>query len=229
MLEIARCFEGVDLVSTWHKKAEPREWDAQIEIMELPYLFRTEPADLPVRERYLRLPAITTDEAARSMRSAHLPRVGIVWAGGEWNQARSVPIEKLQPLLEQPGCEFWNLQGGTAWPEWYRCSQRSSLQDAPRCRRGILPLAETLAAMDLLITVDTLAAHLAGAMGEPAWVMLQHAADWRWMTDRADSPWYPSLRLFRQNQQGEWGSVVRDLVIALDKWRRDRSHPVVAA
>ncbi|MGI4831477.1 MAG: hypothetical protein ACRYFU_25335, partial [Janthinobacterium lividum] len=73
---------------------------------------------------------------------------------------------------------------------------------------GVLPLAAAIATFDLIITVDTLAAHLAGARGRPAFLLLQHAADWRWMHDRDDTPWYPTLRLFRQPAPGDWASVL---------------------
>ncbi len=88
------------------------------------------------------------------------------------------------------------------------------------CGDGLLTLAATIANLDLVITVDTLAAHLAGALGKPAWVMLQHAADWRWMTARDDSPWYPSLRLFRQQRPGDWKSVVEAVRDALEAFVR---------
>ena len=82
----------------------------------------------------------------------------------------------------------------------------------------IITLAAVVAQLDLVITVDTLAAHLAGALGIPAWVMLQHAADWRWMVDTARSPWYPSLRLFRQPSPGDWASVIGAIRQELDAW-----------
>jgi ADP-heptose:LPS heptosyltransferase len=83
-------------------------------------------------------------------------------------------------------------------------------------------LAATISRLDLVITVDTLAAHLAGALGVPAWVMLRHEADWRWMHDRGDSPWYPSLRLFRQPAPGDWASAIDDVRRALRSLTGDR-------
>ncbi len=93
-----------------------------------------------------------------------------------------------------------------------------NLRDAAVCSQGILPLAATIAQLDLVITVDTLAAHLAGALGKPCWVLLQHTADWRWMIGRSDSVWYPSLRLFRQSVPGDWRGAVHAVEQAFAAW-----------
>ena len=229
MVEIVRCFDGVDAVTTWDAEATAAShWDLQIEITELPYLFRTDARDLPLTERYLRLPAAAQSDIEQAMGSSHLPRIGVVWAAGDWNISRSLPFDLLQPLLECSQWEFWNLQGGTAWKEWNQCHHKTQLRDAADGRKGILPLAATISQLDLLITVDTLAAHLAGAMGKPAWLLLQHAADWRWMIGRNDTPWYPSLRLFRQSTQGDWTSVVRSVSNELKRWPLPQSGPLVA-
>ena len=79
-------------------------------------------------------------------------------------------------------------------------------------------LAAVISQLDMVITVDTLAAHLAGALGKPAWVMLQHAADWRWMHGRSDSPWYPSLRLWRQPAPGDWSGMMEQVCMELEAW-----------
>ena len=83
--------------------------------------------------------------------------------------------------------------------------------------------AGLIASMDMIIAVDTVAVHLAGALNMNTWVMLAHSADWRWMRDRDDSPWYPSLRLFRQKQRGDWGSVVELIDANLDAWATPRA------
>jgi ADP-heptose:LPS heptosyltransferase len=116
------------------------------------------------------------------------------------------------------GIEFWNLQGGSAAEEANGLPIRDATDEYGD---GLLPLTSVIAQLDLVITVDTLAAHLAGALGTPAWVMLQYAADWRWMTGRSDSPWYPSLRLFRQSQPGDWRRVVEDILTALKHSTRE--------
>ena len=93
------------------------------------------------------------------------------------------------------------------------------MHDAARLGDGLLTLAAVIEQLDLVITVDTLAAHLAGALGRPAWVLLQHAADWRWMHARGDSPWYPTLRLWRQQRPGDWQGMVDQVCTALQTWK----------
>jgi hypothetical protein len=215
MMEMATYFEGVDDVITWGDGAPavPPEWNVQIEVTELPYLFRTQLHELPLVERYLRLPETVKRQAARTMGSSRLRRVGIVWAAGEWNADRSLPLGLLQQLLQTSSCEFWNLQGGRARQE---PQPHQNLRDAA-CF-GILRLAALISQLDLVITVDTLAAHLAGALGKPTWVLLQYAADWRWMLERSDSPWYPSLEIFRQQTPGDWQSAVACVRHRLEQW-----------
>jgi hypothetical protein len=143
-----------------------------------------------------------------------------VWASGEWNPARSVKLETLAPLFEFDDFEFWNLQGGPIRDEWEQLrGSRANLHDHSMLRNaGLAPLAAFIAQLDLVITVDTLAAHLAGTLDIPCFLMFQHAADWRWMIGRVDSPWYPSMRLFRQPLPGDWSTVVRNLKAMLGAW-----------
>lgn len=218
LLRIARCFRGVDQVVSWESRQPcARSWDVQAEIMELPRIFETSSADLPIATNYLRLPTSVTSPVASRMGRKKLPRVGVVWAAGEWNPSRSIPFRLFRRVLRTTGCEIWNLQGGTARRETGGFASGLLMRDADECGSGILPLAAVIQQLDLVITVDTLAAHLAGALGVPAWVLLQYAADWRWMTERNDSPWYPSLRLFRQPVQGEWCSVLREVETSLQE------------
>jgi tetratricopeptide (TPR) repeat protein len=139
-------------------------------------------------------------------------RIGLVWQGNPRQTrdvVRSCPLGKLLPLLELPGTRFFNLQCDS--------TGRSQLAALPAADRvvdvgGLLEdfadTAAVLQRLDLLITVDTAIAHLAGAMGRPVWTMLCHTPDWRWHLDRSDSPWYPTMRLFRQPTWGDWDSVV---------------------
>jgi hypothetical protein len=212
---LAPNFRGVERVTTWGGKGTAREdWDVQMEIMELPCMFQTRLADLPIATDYMRLPRKLADSVHAGMGAASVPRVGLVWAAGEWNQSRSIPPELFSQLLETGGCEFWNMQGGP--PQ--HLPGLGKLRDTKLCHSGILALASVIEQFDLVITVDTLAAHLAGALGVEAWVMLQYAADWRWMMERDDSPWYPSLRLFRQPSPGNWAAVIHAVQYGLHEW-----------
>jgi hypothetical protein len=208
LMELAPFLTGVEDVITWgeHSPAAQPAWNLEIEVTELPYLFRTQLSDLPIATNYLRLPNSLFKCRELSGVTRNL-RVGIAWASGDWKPSRSVPLELLKPLFRTRGCEFWNLQGGAARQEWQPTDCCRMHNDARLCDT-VVRLAALIAQLDLVITTDTLAAHLAGALGVPAWVMLEHAADWRWMHKRKDSPWYPSLRLYRQRVQGEWPGLI---------------------
>jgi hypothetical protein len=230
LYELAPYIEGVDNVVTWGRLApvNPVSWDTQIEIMELPYIFRTEMRDLPLAQQYVHPPQARCSCINRKLGGNH-PRVGVVWAAGEWNQSRSVPFPVFSELLAEPACEFWSLQGGTAQADWSELPPSSRLRDSADLGDGILNLACIISQLDLVITVDTLAAHLAGAMGVPAWVMLQHAADWRWMACGTTSPWYPSLRLFRQHVPGDWSGLIEEVRQELHIWTQLCSRPQMIA
>jgi hypothetical protein len=219
LYELAPYIEGVENVVTWGRLApvNPVSWDTQIEVMELPYIFRTEICDLPIAQNYVHLPQNRCNCINRKMGRNH-PRVGIVWTSGEWNQTRSIPFLVFSELLSETGCEFWSLQGGAAQSDWNGLPPSPRLRDSADLGDGILNLACVISQLDLVITVDTLAAHLPGAMGIPAWILLQQAADWRWMACGATSPWYPSLRLFRQHAAGDWSGLMAEVRQELHIW-----------
>jgi hypothetical protein len=135
--------------------------------------------------------------------------VGIVWAAGDWDPRRSIPPELLAPLGEIPGIELHIFQRGAA------------LSDSPPWRalmpqwHDILEEARLMRALDLMISVDSLPAHLAGALAVPVWTLLHREADWRWLKKRNDSPWYPTMRLFRQECGKGWVSVIANVASEL--------------
>lgn len=218
MLELARMFDGIDEVITWGPQAPNKipAWDVQIEINELPYVFRTQSKDLPIASPYLSLPTRLSEAIKAHARVHGNLRVGLVWASGDWNPSRSVPSALVERLLATSGVEFWNLQGGSARSQWKRFAKGAHLHDAEDCANSMGHLAAFIDQLDLVITPDTLAAHLAGALGTAAWVMLEYAADWRWQHGRSDSPWYPTLRLFRQAELGEWEDVLASVESELE-------------
>jgi len=143
----------------------------------------------------------------------------LCWAGNPDhpdNRQRSCPIEAFEPLLGRTGIEWKSLQFGPA-----AADATGRIDDDPAwtaCLDGFASTAAALQALDLVITVDTATAHLAGALGRPVWLMLKYAPDWRWMTGRDDSPWYPTMRLFRQSAAGDWAAVIAQIDTALDSW-----------
>ena len=171
-------------------------YDAWIDQMSLPRVFGTTLSNIPSPAGYLTAPAIPST-----------PRIGLAWAGNPLhrNDRRRAPPETVfEPLLASHQCV--SLIPHKTLPGL----------DAPA--RPLTDYAETaalIAGLDLVITVDTSVAHVAGALGRPAWVLLPHAPDWRWLLNRNDTPWYSSLRLFRQPKPGDWRSVIADVVTAL--------------
>lgn len=226
MLRIVRYFDGVGHAVTWGKRVSSASvaWDAQVEITELPYIFRTGVQHLPITERYLRLPRSHQCRVRRIMGQPERMRVGVVWAAGEWDRSRSIPFSVFEPLLSEPGCEYWNLQGGEGHEDWTRLPSSRNYRDICEIGDGLVNLAATICELDLVITVDTLAAHLAGALGKPAWVLLQHAADWRWMARGDRSPWYPSLRLYRQPSSGHWSELIQRVQQELNEWTQQSTR-----
>ena len=222
LLDLAPHFAAAGEVITWGELA-PRHmppWDVQLEVMELPYVFRTTVQDLPLRTNYLQLPDALQQGVAATMGSSPSPRVGIVWSASQWDPTRCLPMECVARLTAMQGVEFWNLQGGAKHDAARHDPALAGVRDAATLGDGVPMLAAVISQLDMVLTVDTLAAHLAGALGKPAWVMLQHAADWRWMHGRSDSPWYPSLRLWRQPAPGDWSGMMEQVCMELEAWRQ---------
>ncbi|HEV8001399.1 MAG TPA: tetratricopeptide repeat protein [Planctomycetaceae bacterium] len=146
-------------------------------------------------------------------------RIGLVWQGNPRqarDDVRSCPLAKLTPLLEIPGIRFFSLQCDSAARAHLTASAAGrGLVDLGGLLGDFADTAAVLTQLDLLITVDTAIAHLAGALGRPVWTMLCHTPDWRWHLGRSDSAWYPTMRLFRQPTWGDWDSVVEQIRAAL--------------
>lgn len=224
-VDLVRCLPGIDEVATWDSEARAGSpvWDVQVELMELPYIFRSTLADLPAVTPYLDLSQAELEHASRLLSRGREPNIGVVWSAGDWNPSRSIPLSLLASVLARPGWTFVNLQGGPVREQWADLSDVANLRDVPELTdAGLVPLAAAIAQLDLIITVDTLAAHLAGALNIPCLLLLQYAADWRWMIDRDDSPWYPSLRLVRQPKPNDWQGAVLNLNRILDQWFANR-------
>jgi len=203
-----------DTVITWGEPEPP--WDQQIEVVELPRIFRTKLETIPNNIPYLDIPSARVIDPYDRTRPL---RVGVVWASSSYNPARSVPLKEMARLFGVQGTSFFSLQAGEERAQLKSLQETIvDLQTNPACVRA---MAETLKTLDLVITVDTMMAHLAGAMGRPVWTLLPFQCDWRWMMAREDSPWYPAMRLFRQREPGDWQSIIDRVQRALENLAAD--------
>jgi tetratricopeptide (TPR) repeat protein len=187
------------------------EWHGPL--MSLPLVFKTDLASIPASIPYLQAdPQLTRQFAQHITPSANSRlRVGLVWSGSPRHTRdpqRSIPLAQLCALTELPGITFYSLQKGPAAKDLLAMPIDLNLVDLSGYLNDFADTAAALANLDLLITVDTAVAHLAGALGKPVLLLLTHNPDWRWLLDREDSPWYPTARLFRQNAAGNWSSVI---------------------
>ena len=195
------------------------EYDLLTSIMSLPLAFRTDLATIPATVPYLRTPASRVARMRHHLGPAHGPRMGVVWSGSAESRHRSaLPAAALEPLLRRPGITFHCLQRDIL-PEDRAWLDRTGLVVTHECiLRDFADTAALIESMDLVISIDTAVAHLAGALARPVWIMIAFDPDWRWLLGREDTPWYPTARLFRQTAPGDWGSAVAavDTALAFD-------------
>ncbi len=208
---LAEAFDGVRVIS--EDETAPQH-DVQAMLMDLPGLLAVTLSTIPDAP-YLRVPADRTQ--AWRARLAALPglKIGLVWRGNPLHQddaARSVPAARLAVLAAAPGLSLVCLQKDATAEE--RAGLGVALDAAALCE-DFADTAACVAALDLTISVDTAVCHLAGALGRPVWALIAAAPDWRWMAGRDDSPWYPTLRLFRQAAPGDWAGVLEQVCAAL--------------
>ncbi len=195
-------------------------FDLHCPLPSLPRAFGTELDNIPARTPYL----FADIERLKRWRPrlGPAPRIGLVWAGNPdhaGDRQRSLSRDHVMPLLTIPGISWHILQKEVA------ADDKVALSAFPDIHIPGADLADTAAlitGLDLVVTVDTSIAHLAGALGKPCWIMLPHAADFRWLRDRDDSPWYPSVRLFRQTHRRDWPGVIARVAAALPAFLAQR-------
>jgi Tfp pilus assembly protein PilF len=182
-------------------------------LMSLPLAFATTLETVPASP-YLR--ATLNPPAERRPPSPESLRVGLVWAGNPANRRdrkRSLPLPTLAPLFAMQSISFYSLQRGPAASE----TEASLLPFAASLAQegDFADTAAAITSLDLILTVDTAVAHLAGALGKPVWLLLPRVPSWRWLLNRNDSPWYPTARIFRQQTAGDWEPVIAQVAAAL--------------
>ncbi len=172
------------------------------EIMELPFIFRTAQDELPIATRYLdRTGELRNRFARRCPHSTKALRVGLAWEGSRWDTERWIPLQELAPLFEIKNVEYWRLQGSVG-------GKGLPFQPDEQIGEGLVEMAGMIGNLDVVLTIDSLSAHLAGALGVPTWVLLKHDPDWRWLKAGQQSLWYPTATLFRQPRPGDWKAVI---------------------
>jgi Flp pilus assembly protein TadD len=194
--------------------------DVRAPLLSLPGIFRTDLDSIPAVIPYLRPPQEGSPalEAALARRPGTL-KVGIVWAGSpehKNDRNRSCPLKHFRSLVQAGGVALFSLQKGPCATDLQDEKDHLPVTDLTECLGDFADTAAAIARLDLVISVDTAVAHLAGALGKPVWVLLPFAPDWRWMLDREDSPWYPTARLFRQTRPGDWPGVFDRVGTALE-------------
>lgn len=190
-------------------------FDLHCPMLSLPLIFGTTlqsvPADVPYLDPYPN----DVEARARQMAGDKRPKVGLSWAGNPQLPAdvrRSLPADRLATLLARTDMSFYSLQYGAAAPD--------GMVELPGDIRDFADTAAVVANLDLVIAVDSAIAHLAGALGKPVWLLNRFDSEWRWLRGREDSPWYPTLRQFRQAAPGDWDGVMARVDAALDEFSR---------
>ncbi len=226
--------------SAGHGGARPwnKGWDLDAALDDLPHFFDdvTHPDLIPAPGGYLcaapadmermrglmaateTYPTAAPHGQARRQQENRSLRVGLVWRGGPAHsndRNRSLPLSLLAPLAAVPGVRFFALQKGTPAVEAEEAPEGMRLVRLSPHLHDMADTAAAMALMDLVITVDSSPAHLAGSLGVPVWTLIAEPADWRWQVGREDTPWYASMRLFRQRTPGEWPEVIQRVAVAL--------------
>jgi tetratricopeptide (TPR) repeat protein len=203
--------------------AAPPEFDIECPLMSLPAVFGTTVETVPWTGAYLGADAASAHEKRLrfpDLRPDERPlRVGLAWAGNPRYKAdrqRSTELAMLLPLFSVAGITWIALQKGPAAEQLAGLPDNVFVWDGSSQDRDLAETAALVATLDLVVTTDTSIAHLAGAMGKPVWILLPHLGDWRWMQKIETTPWYPTARLFRQREPGDWAGVVERVITQLD-------------
>jgi Glycosyltransferase family 9 (heptosyltransferase) len=201
------------------------DFDLHCPLLSLPLAFGTTLETVPAQTPYLSAPAGKISAWRDRLGKHDTPRVGLVWAGNprkelpgsnRIDRQRSMTFDRLAPLLDISGCDFFSLQkGDDAVAQIRNSALRGRVTDWTDELHDFTDTAALIENLDLVIAVDTSVAHLAGALAKPFWLLNRYTTCWRWLLDRDDSPWYPTARQFRQDKSRSWDDVVARMQIEL--------------
>ncbi|MET3908292.1 tetratricopeptide (TPR) repeat protein [Bradyrhizobium sp. S3.3.6] len=217
---IQQCLGGIAGVAECVGRSSPRAFDLHCPLGALPLAFKTRLDAIPLAEGYIPAPPAARVKAWEDRLGPHTCfRVGLVWAGNpdhKNDHNRSMALRALAPLLDCD-VQFVSLQKGVRDHDRAFLAERRDIVDITEHLTDFSETAALMSCLDLVISVDTSVAHLAGALGAPVWTLLPFNPDWRWLLNRDDSPWYRSMKLFRQPTRGDWASVVDDVRRELER------------
>ncbi len=224
-----RLFGGLEgQVKLAESAVASERFDYQIAVSSLPRAFKTRLATIPARSTYLSAEAPLVQKWAARI-GPQVFKVGVCWRGNpniNADPARSIPLACFAKLAQMDGVRLISIQ------------KQDACEEEPPALPGLITLGEdfdagadafidtaaVMQSLDVIITCDTSIAHLAGALGRPVFVLLKQVPDWRWLLDREDSPWYPSMRLFRQKARGDWGEVFDRVALAVERLRTNSAE-----
>jgi hypothetical protein len=194
-------------------------FDVHCPLLSLPLVFRTDLGSIPRSNPYLTVdPQLIDQWKMRLGPKSGAFRVGLVWAGSalhKRDRQRSLSLSEFLPLASIRNVEFYSLQKGRESEQTSAIARKMKLVDLTGKFEDFADTAALISQLDLVIGVDTAVIHLAAAMGKPAWLVLASVPDWRWLMHREDSPWYPTMRLFRQLSSCDWADVFKRVAGAL--------------
>jgi hypothetical protein len=205
LVSLARAVKGVEMAA--ERNGTLPRFDLHCPLLSLPRVFKTTLQNVPANVPYIRA---SGEKWRGRVPSDGRRKVGLVWAGGKHPPGRSIELESLAALAEIPNLWLCSLQKGEAAGQIR--GSRLNITDWTDELDDFADTAGLVENLDLVITVDTAVAHLAGAMGKPAWVLLKFVPDWRWMINGERTSWYPAMRLFRQERLGDWQAPLRKMM-----------------
>ena len=215
--ELKPLFTSIDRIDKLvPKEGKTPNFDVHVPLLSLPHIFGTTLKTIPAR-----IPYLYPDTKADSiflLDNNHKFKIGIAWAGNSTHvndHNRSIDLKRFECLLNIGNCEFFSLQVGVRRDDIKQYGYHHIIKDLGKQFTNFHHTASAILQLDLVISVDTAVAHLAGALGKPVWTLLSFIPDWRWMLNRSDSPWYPSMTLFRQKEIGNWSPVFQQIKLAL--------------
>jgi len=230
--QLVSLFQGVEGVQAVIPFGTPLPKSSyQVPLLSLLHIFNTTLENIPSKVPYLSPPTDYREKwisLIPNNRSAL--RIGLVWAGKSYpDPLRSCRLAELAPLATTHNVIFYSLQLGAGSEQVCSPAEEMTLIDLTGQIHDFADTAALIEQLDLVVSIDTAVGHLAGALGKPVHLMLPFAPDWRWLLERSDSPWYPSMRIFRQKQPGNWGETIITMRNALDEFSFLNNRTVVVA